>query len=108
MTTTGGISNAGPVSTPLTKTTGKRASEATTGDVSIHEPTSLPAGEIVGDRVDLSAVAQRLHSESSFDQEKVDAIRLALAKGAYPLDTRKMAESFLALEKMIGHSPEVN
>jgi negative regulator of flagellin synthesis FlgM len=40
-------------------------------------------------------------SEPGFDRAKVDAIRAAIQQGQYPLDSRRIAESFVALEKMI-------
>jgi negative regulator of flagellin synthesis FlgM len=53
------------------------------------------------DEVQLSAVAQQAMQEPEFDRAKVEAIKLAIQQGQYPLDTRRIAESFLAIEKMI-------
>jgi negative regulator of flagellin synthesis FlgM len=39
--------------------------------------------------------------EPEFDRAKVEAIKLAIQQGQYPLDTRRIAENFLAIEKMI-------
>ena len=36
-----------------------------------------------------------------FDKAKVDAIKQAVQNGQYPLDARRMAESFLAMEQLI-------
>ena len=49
----------------------------------------------------LSETARRSMSDPSFDRAKVDAIKAALRDGTYPLDSRKMAESFVALERLI-------
>ena len=53
------------------------------------------------DEVKLSAVAQKAMQEPEFDRAKVEAIKLAIQQGQYPLDSRRIAESFLAIEKMI-------
>lgn len=53
------------------------------------------------DQVKLSAVAQKAMQEPEFDRAKVEAIKLAIQQGQYPIDTRRIAENFLAIEKMI-------
>ena len=53
------------------------------------------------DELKLSDVARQAMSEPGFDRAKVDAIRTAIQQGQYPLDSRRIAESFVALEKMI-------
>ena len=53
------------------------------------------------DEVKLSAVAQKAIQEPEFDRAKVEAIKEAIQKGQYPIDTRRIAENFLAIEKMI-------
>ena len=40
-------------------------------------------------------------SRFSDDQAKVEAIKTAIQKGDYPLDARRIAESFYAIEQMI-------
>jgi negative regulator of flagellin synthesis FlgM len=37
----------------------------------------------------------------TFDRSKVEAIKLALRDGNYPLDSRRIAESFVAIERLI-------
>ena len=49
----------------------------------------------------LNTVAQSLAAESGFDQNKVNVIKQQIQSGNYPLDSRKIAESFLSLEKLI-------
>lgn len=62
-----------------------------------------PAPAPTDDRLELSPLArQQSASEPGFDRAKVDAIKQAIQNGQYPLDPRRMAESFLALEQMIG------
>ena len=53
------------------------------------------------DEVKLSAVAQNAMQEPEFDRAKVEAIKLAIQQGQYPIDSRRIAENFLAIEKMI-------
>ena len=53
------------------------------------------------DEVKLSAVAQKAMQEPEFDRAKVEAIKVAIQQGQYPIDTRRIAENFLAIEKMI-------
>jgi negative regulator of flagellin synthesis FlgM len=54
-----------------------------------------------GDTVSLSNVAQKAVTEPEFDRAKVEAIKQAIAEGQYPLDAKRIAESFVALERMI-------
>jgi negative regulator of flagellin synthesis FlgM len=46
-------------------------------------------------------VALQAMKTDSFDQAKVEAIKTAIQKGDYPLDARRIAESFYAIEQMI-------
>lgn len=61
-------------------------------------PRTLPAQ----DEVVLSNVAQKAMAEPDFDRAKVESIKQAIRDGQYPLDPRKIAESFAAIERMIG------
>ena len=62
------------------------------------------AKDIEKDEVFLSDVAKKaLETESSFDIKKVEAIKQAIEEGSYPLDSRKIAESFIAMESLIGN-----
>ena len=38
---------------------------------------------------------------TGMDQKKVDQIKLSIEEGSYPLDNRKIAESFIPLEKLL-------
>jgi negative regulator of flagellin synthesis FlgM len=53
------------------------------------------------DELKLSQVARQAMQEPEFDRAKVDAIKLAIQQGQYPLDSRRIAENFVAIEKMI-------
>jgi negative regulator of flagellin synthesis FlgM len=53
------------------------------------------------DSVALSNVTQKALAEPDFDRAKVESIKQAIAEGNYPLDARRIAESFVAIERMI-------
>jgi negative regulator of flagellin synthesis FlgM len=53
------------------------------------------------DELRLSNVAQQVMQEPEFDRAKVEAIKTAIQQGQYPLDSRRIAENFIAIEKMI-------
>lgn len=53
------------------------------------------------DEVTLSDLALQARLEPEFDRAKVDAIKQALKDGQYPLDARRIAENFAAIERMI-------
>jgi flagellar biosynthesis anti-sigma factor FlgM len=46
-------------------------------------------------------VAQKAMQEPEFDRAKVESIRSAIQQGLYPVDSRRLAENFVAIEKMI-------
>ncbi len=54
------------------------------------------------DQLVLSEVAQRAMAEPSFDRAKVESIKQAIQDGSYPMNSRRIAESFAAMEKLIG------
>jgi len=53
------------------------------------------------DELRLSNVAARAMAEPDFDRVKVESIKQAIQDGQYPLNPRKIAESFHAIEQMI-------
>lgn len=53
------------------------------------------------DEVALSNISKKAASGPDFDQQKVDRIKKAIEDGNYPLDSRRIAESFMVLEKLI-------
>jgi len=63
--------------------------------------TSVKAKTGGPDQLHLSNVAKRVASEPSFDSVKVASIKQAIQDGQYPLDPRRIAESFHAIEQMI-------
>ena len=64
-------------------------------------PSPAPAPKAAGDQVQLSNVAARAMAEPDFDRVKVESIKQAIQNGQYPLNPRKIAESFHAIEQMI-------
>jgi len=53
------------------------------------------------DVLSLSATAQSAMKEPGFDSGKVDAIKAAIRDGNYPLNAKRIAENFVAIEQMI-------
>ena len=53
------------------------------------------------DMLILSDVAKKAMDEPGFDRAKVESIKKAIQNGQYPLDARRIAESFMAIERMI-------
>lgn len=53
------------------------------------------------DSVQMSNVAQKAMAEPDFDRAKVESIKQAISEGNYPLDIKRIAESFVAIERMI-------
>ena len=56
------------------------------------------------DRVELSEHARHLDAIRQLPDvrmARVEAIKQAIAQGQYPLDSRRIAESFVAIERMI-------
>lgn len=53
------------------------------------------------DALTLSEKVTEALQEAEFDHKKVEELRSAIARGAYPLDSMKIAEKFIELEKLI-------
>jgi negative regulator of flagellin synthesis FlgM len=66
--------------------------------VPIRVPLAQDGGANVVGSEELKA---RIKQEPEFDRAKVDAIRDAIKNGQYPLDSRRIAESFVAIEQLI-------
>ena len=64
-------------------------------------PTAPGAQAPGSDKLQLSNVAARAMAEPDFDRVKVESIKQAIQDGQYPLNPRKIAESFHAIEQMI-------
>lgn len=54
------------------------------------------------DSIELSPeVTRALAAEASFDSEKVEKIKQAIADGEYPVDSKRVAQSMVELEKLL-------
>jgi len=60
---------------------------------------AVPA--MMEDELLLSETAREAAGSEAFDQARVDAIKRAISEGNYPLDSRRIAESFQALENLL-------
>ena len=69
-------------------------SDSQTSESAATEAQSSP-------QVQLSDSVVRAIEDSKFDAAKVEALRLAIMEGNYPLDAKRIAESMLDLERMI-------
>jgi negative regulator of flagellin synthesis FlgM len=64
-------------------------------------PEAPPAAKTASSDVRLSNVASKAMAEPGFDRAKVESIKQALQDGQYAINPRRIAESFVALERMI-------
>jgi negative regulator of flagellin synthesis FlgM len=71
-----------------------------TGEKSLSASVKAPSSS--KDEVVLSNITQKAMAEPAFDPNKVKAIKQAIKDGNYPINSRRIAESFVAIEKMIG------
>ena len=53
------------------------------------------------DQVQLSDAVNRTIESAKFDAAKVEAMRLAIMEGHYPLDAKRISENMISLERMI-------
>ncbi len=83
-----------------TDSTAQRTSKVKQGEGNAQKAVASP--KAVSDEVVLTEISQKAANESGFDPQKVEAIKQAISDGNYPLDARKIAESFSSLEKLIG------
>ena len=96
----------------ITETMRSTVPEATGKKDLRAEKTSTPASESQSaeavaaadaqlDQVELSDSVVRAIEDAKFDAAKVEALRLAIMEGNYPLDAKRIAENMLDLERMI-------
>ncbi len=72
------------------------------GSAAAETPAPKASAKALGpDELHLSNVAARAMAEPDFDRVKVESIKQAIQDGQYPLNPRKSAESFHAIEQMI-------
>ena len=97
----------------ITETMRSTVPEATGNKDLRAEKTSIPTPESQNsesdtasgaqvDQVALSESVERAIDDAKFDSAKVEALRLAIMGGNYPLDAKRIAENMLDLERMIG------
>jgi negative regulator of flagellin synthesis FlgM len=79
----------------------ERAEKTDQAEKAADAPAARPATPAPADTLELCAVARQASAEPEFDRAKVEAIKRQVEQGQYPLDARRMAESFMALEQMI-------
>ena len=83
--------------------TASRASAAKVSErpSDVAEGAAAKPAAVPTDELRLSEVAQKAMQEPEFDRAKVESIKLAIQQGLYPVDSRRIAENFVAIEKMI-------
>ena len=87
------------VSSPALEKSKRKAADSAINNESAPAKSAPSA---LKDEVVLSNIAKRLQDEPAFDRVKVDAIKQAIQDGNYPMNSLRIAESFMAIEKMIG------
>lgn len=85
------------------ESTGKRdlRAEKTASATSDIKKTEAGVAEAQVDQVALSDSVVRAIEDAKFDAAKVEALRLAIMEGNYPLDAKRIAENMVDLERMI-------
>ena len=80
-----------------------RAENASTPAASdLQSADAMASSDAQVDQVELSESVVRAIEDAKFDAAKVEALRLAIMEGNYPLDAKRIAENMLDLERMIG------
>jgi negative regulator of flagellin synthesis FlgM len=80
--------------------TAESTSKANVDAADVEEIAPAPA-KVEPSSVEISPALQNSLAEADFDAEKVEQIKAALEQGNYPLNDRKIAESFVPLEKLL-------
>lgn len=85
------------------ESTGKKdlRAEKTASATSDIKKTEAGVAEAHVDQVALSDSVVRAIEDAKFDAAKVEALRLAIMEGNYPLDAKRIAENMVDLERMI-------
>ena len=101
-----------PISSSQSRISSSNSASRTTLDKLSKKPTAptksdsatetkAPAKTQGSDSVNLSNVKDRIDAQPDFDRSKVESIKAALQQGNYPVNPRRIAENFVALENMI-------
>ena len=99
---TDGISNLSRSAVDLNNTADRLKSSNKALDNATAEQPSGAKSAPANDEVILSKAAEAAMASGEFGAAKVEQIKQALAEGNYPLDERRIAESFVAIESMLG------
>ena len=78
-----------------------RADKTSTPAPESQSAEAVAATDAQLDQVELSESVVRAIEDAKFDAAKVEALRLAIMEGNYPLDAKRIAENMLDLERMI-------
>jgi negative regulator of flagellin synthesis FlgM len=78
-----------------------RADKTSTPAPESQSAEAVTAADAQLDQVELSESVVRAIEDAKFDAAKVEALRLAIMEGNYPLDAKRIAENMLDLERMI-------
>ena len=84
--------------------TGKKDLRAEKTSTPVPESNSAEVDTASGtpvDQIELSESVAGAIEDAKFDAAKVEALRLAIMEGNYPLDAKRIAENMLDLERMI-------
>ena len=86
------------------ESTGKkdlRAEKASSPTPDTKGSEEVAAADTQVDQIALSDSVVEAIEGSKFDAAKVEALRLAIMEGNYPLDAKRIAENMVDLERMI-------
>jgi negative regulator of flagellin synthesis FlgM len=97
-TMTDPISNLGRSAAQLSNSGGVKNEKTSTVSKSVDDQIKAKTGR---DELVLSETAETALANAEFDSAKVARIKAAIQEGNYPIDAKKVAESFAALEGMI-------
>lgn len=79
-----------------------QATETRNASKTEQRPTAAPVATREGDRNEVGEASRQAMAAPDFDAAKVESIRKAIADGQYAMDPKRIAESFVALEAMLG------
>ena len=97
------ISNVGSASAQL-KSAADAAEKLKSLSETLDKATPKETAKPQVDQLILSKEAEAALATAEFDEAKVEAIKTALQEGNYPLNERRIAENFVAIERMIGNT----
>ncbi|ETN93601.1 flagellar biosynthesis anti-sigma factor FlgM [Gammaproteobacteria bacterium MOLA455] len=98
---TDGISKLGRSAVEMNSSADKLKNNKSAPEATANSAAAAPRPQ-ANDEVILSKAAETAMTAGEFDEAKVAEIKQALAEGNYPLDERRIAESFVAIESMLG------